>query len=126
MRNAFSRQRTFFWFIVAVMCFCMRSDSIGGVSSFIRSSNLVPSCYQRLLHFFHSQAIDLGTLTHLWVGIVFQIFQGFLVTLNGHPILVLDGLNIAKGNWPGGVILKGRTQIVTAHPLLHNLFDYLA
>ena len=23
MRNAFSRQRTFLWFVVAVMCFCM-------------------------------------------------------------------------------------------------------
>ena len=33
LKGAFSRERTFFWFVVVVLSFCVRQDSMGGVSS---------------------------------------------------------------------------------------------
>ena len=96
LQGAFSRKRTFYWSVMVIMGFCTRQDSMGGVSSFIRCVGIEPKKYQRLLAFFHSRAINLDKLTELWVVTVFSFFKTLFVTLNGHPILVLDGINIAK------------------------------
>ena len=96
LRGAFSRSRTFYWAVIVIMGFCTRQDSMGGVSSFIRSIGIRPLSYQRLIDFFHSDAIDLCKLTELWGKAVFKFFQPFLVTLRGCPVFVLDGISIAK------------------------------
>ena len=96
LRPAFARQATFQWFVVAIMGFCMREDSMGGVSSFVRTLSLNPKFYQRLLNFFQTNSIDLEHLTQIWVSVVFKIFKAPLVTFNGHPILVIDGINVPK------------------------------
>ena len=83
LRGAFSRSRTFYWAVIVIMGFCTRQDSMGGVSSFIRSIGIRPLSYQRLIDFFHSDAIDLCKLTELWGKAIFKFFQPFLVTLRG-------------------------------------------
>ena len=96
LEGAFSRKKTFYWATIVIMGFCTRQDSMGGVSSFVRSTGIHPKNYQRLLDFFHSNAIDLDKLTSLWVTTVFNVFKVFLITLNGYPILVLDGISLSK------------------------------
>ena len=96
LRPAFARQVTFHWFVIAIMGFCMREDSMGGVSSFVRTLSLNPKCYQRLLHFFQTHSVDLERLTQLWVSVVFKIFKAKTITFNGRPILVIDGISISK------------------------------
>ena len=63
--------------------FCTRQDSMGGVSSFIRCVGTRSSYYQRLIDFFHSNAIDLKKLTELWVKVVFKTFHLGLKAIPG-------------------------------------------
>jgi len=66
-----------------------------GVTSIVRALGLVPACYDRLLDFFHSSALNLGKLTRLWCDLVFRVAPGIL-RVNGRPVLVGDGIKIAK------------------------------
>ncbi len=65
MRPAFSRQATFYWFVIVFAGFILRTDTFG-VSSIIRALSLAPSNYTCLLHFFHSRAWDVETIMALW------------------------------------------------------------
>lgn len=96
LRGAFTRQRTFYWFVLVVMGFCRRDDSLGGVSSFIRGLGVNPKYYQRMLHFFESSAVNLETLTKLWIGTVFKFFGQFLIRVKGRPVFLIDGIAVAK------------------------------
>ena len=90
---------------------------MGGVSSFIRGIGIRPLFYQRLIDFFHRDAIDLCKLTELWGKAVFKLFQPFLVTLRGCPVFVLDGISIAKEGKKCQVFnLSTRHQIATPRP----------
>lgn len=71
----------------------VRTDLLG-VSSIVRALGLVPSCYDRILDFFHSPALRLDTLTQLWRGLVLK--QPGVVRLGGRPVLVGDGIKVAK------------------------------
>jgi hypothetical protein len=66
-----------------------------GVTSIVRALGLVPACYDRLLDFFHSSALNLGKLTRLWCDLVFRVHPGIL-RVNGRPVLVGDGIKVAK------------------------------
>jgi hypothetical protein len=66
-----------------------------GVTSTIRALGLEPACYDRLLDFFHSPALDLSRLTRIWCALVFRIHPG-IVCFNGSAVLVGDGLKVAK------------------------------
>jgi len=66
-----------------------------GVTSFVRALGLVPTCYDRLLDFFHSSALDLNKLTRLWRQLVFRVHPG-IVRVNGKPVLIGDGIKVAK------------------------------
>lgn len=96
LRGAFSRQTTFYWAVMVIMGFCIRTDFLGGVSSFIRSLGANPRYYQRMLHFFESSAINLKNLTGRWVKTVFLFFDPFLIRVNGRPVFVIDGIAVAK------------------------------
>jgi hypothetical protein len=93
LRPAFSRGRTFLWFVLVLIAFAVRKDLLG-VSSFVRALGLTGSCYDRLLHFFHSDAVKIDHLTQLWLSIVIGHFPVYRV--DGRPVLLLDGIKNSK------------------------------
>jgi hypothetical protein len=72
----------------------VRGD-LRGVTSIVRALGLVPICYDRLLDFFHSPALNLDKLTRLWCSLVFKANSGIL-RVNGKPVLVGDGIKVPK------------------------------
>ncbi len=93
LRPACSRYRTFVWMVLALVGLCIRSDRLG-VTSFVRSAFLHEKFYPHLLHFFHSSAVKVPTLTHLWARHVLTLFTP--LTFKGHLVLVGDGLKVPK------------------------------
>jgi len=72
----------------------VRKDLMG-VTSIVRALGLLPACYDRLLDFFHSPALDLARLTRAWRTLVFRAHPGVL-RVNGRLVLVGDGIKVAK------------------------------
>lgn len=94
LRSACARTRTFLWMATALAGMTVRGDLMG-VTSIVRALGLVPACYDRLLDFLHSPALDLDQLTRLWRGLVFRAHPGIL-RVGGKPVLVGDGIKVAK------------------------------
>ena len=94
LRPACSRTRTFFWMVTCLMGMATRKDRMG-VTSLIRALGLRPGCYDRLLDFFHSPALNVSALTRLWCALVFRIHPS-LYRVQGKPVLIGDGLKVAK------------------------------
>lgn len=65
MRPAFSRQSTYYWFVVVFVGLILRTDNLG-VSSIIRALAFAPQTYPCLLHFFHSTAWNIETIMPIW------------------------------------------------------------
>jgi hypothetical protein len=95
LRPAFRRTRTFLWFAAALAATCVRGDLLG-VTSLVRALGLREYCYDRLLDWFHSRALDLEALTRHWVRLALATLQPFLYTVGGRIVLVVDGIKIAK------------------------------
>jgi len=93
LRGACARTRTFLWMIVCLAGMTVRSDLMG-VTSIVRALGLLPACYDRILDFLHSPALNLDALTRLWRGLVFK--QPGILRFNGRPVLVGDGIKVAK------------------------------
>ena len=89
LRPAFSRLRTFMWFVTAVAGLTVRVELLG-VTSIVRALNLRPSLYTKLLDHFHSSGIELDRLSALWARAVLGLFPS-PVRINGR--LVLVGVN---------------------------------
>lgn len=94
LRGACARQRTFFWMAVVLAGFCVRED-LWGVTSLVRALGLQAACYDRLLDFFHSPALNVETLTRLWAALVANLHPE-LLRCNGRLVLVGDGLKVPK------------------------------
>jgi hypothetical protein len=94
LRSACARSRTFLWMSLCLAGFSTRKDLLG-VTSIVRALGLEPACYDRLLDFFHSPALDLDKLTHAWCALVFR-FNSCIFRVNGKPLLVGDGIKIPK------------------------------
>jgi len=94
LRSACARTQTFLWMAICLAGMTTRKDLMG-VTSTVRALGLMPACYDRLLDFFHSPALNLGKLTRLWCGLVFRVHPG-LLRVNGRPVLVGDGIKVAK------------------------------
>ena len=94
LRSACARTRTFLWMSLCLAGFSTRKD-LQGVTSIVRALGLEPACYDRLLDFFHSPALDLDKLTRAWCALVFRLDPGIL-RVNGRPVLVGDGIKVAK------------------------------
>jgi len=94
LRSACPRTRTFLWMALCLAGMTTRKDLMG-VTSIVRALGLVPVCYDRLLDFFHSPALDLNKLTRAWCRLVFRVHPGVL-RVNGRPVLVGDGIKVAK------------------------------
>ena len=95
LRPAFSRTRTFIWFAVALAAMCVRTELLG-VTSLVRVLGLHEQYYDRLLDFFHSRAIKLGSLTRLWVSVVLSTLKPFFYVVGDRIVLVADGIKVAK------------------------------
>ena len=93
LRPACRRGRTFLWLTVALAGITVRSEQ-AGITSLVRALGLHPVAYHRLLHLFHSQAIDLERLTDLWTQLVLTLFSPLLA--DGHLVCLADGIKIAK------------------------------
>jgi len=93
LRGACARKRTFLWMIVCLMGMTVRTDLLG-VTSIVRALGLLPACYDRILDFLHSPALNLDTLTRLWCGLTLK--QPDILRFNGRPVLVGDGIKAAK------------------------------
>ena len=93
LRAACSRNRTFLWLTVALAGMCARSDLLG-VTSIVRTLGLAARCYDRLLDFFHSPALDVACLTRIWTRRVLALFP--LHRFAGRPVLLGDGIKIPK------------------------------
>jgi len=94
LRPACARTRTFLWMSLCLAGFSTRKDLLG-VTSIVRALGLEPACYDRLLDFFHSPALDLDKLTHGWCALVFR-FNSCIFRVNGKPLLLGDGIKIPK------------------------------
>src|SRR3977135_2673568 len=94
LRPAFSRLRTFMWFVTAVAGLTVRLELLG-VTSIVRALNLRPRLYTKLLAHFHSSGIKLDRLSALWAQAVLQLFPS-PVQVNGRLVLVGDGIKAPK------------------------------
>jgi len=93
MRPAFSRQKTFKWFVIVFVGFVMRNDTFG-VSSIVRALWLDPSCYACLLHFFHSTAWGGDMLLKCWW--LWLINEKVVYRVGGRIIMVGDHTKTPK------------------------------
>ena len=93
LRTACSRKRTFVWMCLVLVGFSIRTELLG-VTSFVRSCFLRPEKYRRLLHLFHTSALNLDKLTELWIMLALKLFRPLIC--HDHIVLVADGLKVAK------------------------------
>lgn len=94
LRSACARTQTFLWMALCLAGMTVRKD-LAGVTSIVRALGLAPACYDRLLDFFHSPALNLDKLTQGWRALVFRVHPGIL-RINGKPVLVGDGIKVPK------------------------------
>jgi hypothetical protein len=93
LRPACQRSLTFVWMTLVLMGLCCRSDNLG-VTSFVRVLNLRGEAYHRLLHLFHSKALDLDVLTSCWVRLCLVLFRPFEV--GSRLVCLADGIKAPK------------------------------
>src|SRR3972149_1999406 len=93
LRPACARQVTFQWMRIALMGLCVRADLAGG-TSLVRALALQPKQYLRLLHLFHSEALQLAPLTGLWVRFCQRHFDPLEV--GGARVCLADGPKVPK------------------------------
>jgi DDE superfamily endonuclease len=93
LRMACARHRSFLWLLVALAGLCARADLLG-VTSIVRTLGLRAHCYDRLLDFFHSPAVDVDCLTRHWVQRVVELLP--VHRFAGRPVLLGDGIKIPK------------------------------
>ena len=93
LRPACARKSTFLWMSLALAGFSIRSE-LAGVTSFVRALWLKPTSYRRLLHLFHTPALDLDRLTQLWIRLAFKLFRP--VTIQGRLVFLADGIKVSK------------------------------
>jgi hypothetical protein len=94
LESAFSRKKTFCWFVLVLIGFTIKFDAIG-VTSLARGVGLLPCYYTSMLHFFTSSAVNLAKLQRLWTVVVFKCFSG-IVRINGRCVIAGDGIKIGK------------------------------
>ena len=92
-RPACKRLRTFLWLATCLAGITVRKDLLG-VSSIIRALGLKDFCYDRILDFYHTTALNLDTLTKLWTSLMLKC--PFVLKTNGRILLVGDGLKVPK------------------------------
>jgi hypothetical protein len=92
-RKCFSHYRAYSWFVVLVVGFMFRDDTLG-VTSVIRTLLLDPGCYEPMLHFFYSRAWDLDYLRENWFSKVAS--SGLIQQVDEKYVLAGDGVKTSK------------------------------
>jgi len=92
-RRCFAHRKAFAWFALAVFGFLIRLDH-DGTSSMIRRLGLAPDCYATFLNFFRTASWSLAVVQAQWVAMVLKYCPP--VTVAGYPVLVGDGIKVAK------------------------------
>lgn len=92
-RKCFSRQATFNWFVVIVIGFMIRTDTLG-VTSVIRDLAISQDSYTNMMHFFRSGSWQLQSLLNQWMNCVKDIAP--IYKEEGMTILVGDGVKQSK------------------------------
>lgn len=92
-REAFPRDATFQWFVVAILGFIVRLDH-HGVSSSIRWLRILPGSYETFLAFFRSCALKFEKILAHWLTLVSQ--HSAARTRTGAFVLIADGIKVAK------------------------------
>src|SRR3979411_1540293 len=107
---AFSRLRTFMWFVRSVAGLTVGVVWLG-VTSIMRPLTLRPRLYTKLLDHFHSSGIKLDRLSALWAQAVLRLFPS-LVWVNGRLVLVGDGIKAPKRGkkMPGVKLLHQQSE----------------
>jgi hypothetical protein len=95
LRPACSRTATFLWLAAILAALCIRPD-LAGVTSLLRALGLRRCCYYSLLHFFHSDALNLETLTRLWCQGLWRLLPRHIVRVGSRPVVLVDGLKRPK------------------------------
>jgi len=110
LRPACARTRTFLWLSACLAGMTARPDLLG-VTSIVRGLGLDEKYYDRILDFFHSPALDVRKLTRCWAETVFRVHPD-LVRVNGRPVLVGDGIKVAKSGkkMPGVKLLHQESE----------------
>jgi hypothetical protein len=122
LRLACARQRSFLWLLVSLAGLCAREDLLG-VSSIVRTLGLAPRCYDRLLDFFHSPAVDVQRLTVHWTRRAVALLP--VHRLAGKLVLLGDGIKIPKSGrrMPGVKLLHqpGQSNTKPAFIMGHSV-----
>lgn len=110
LKPACEKTRTFLWLASCLAGMTVRKDLLG-VTSIVRALGLDQMYYDRLLDFFHSNALDLDKLTRLWTQLVLKIHPG-LLRINGRLVLAGDGIKVAKSGkkMPAVKLLKQESE----------------
>jgi hypothetical protein len=111
LKSAFSREKTFFWAVFILMSFSVKRE-FAGITSFVREMKIDPKFYTKILHFFHSDAVNLEKLTQLWVQVCLNVLDKFIEMVNGKIIIIGDGIKVAKEGrkMPGVKLLHQESQ----------------
>ena len=68
-KTCFSRQASFNWFVIIIIGLMIHSDTLG-LTSIIRDLALNPKGYESIIHFFHSSAWSLESISKKWFEVV--------------------------------------------------------
>jgi hypothetical protein len=90
LRPTCSRLRSIHWLLAALAGISIRND-LFGATSIVRALGWGGQCYDRLLNFFHSKAVDPDALCRCGVTTVFARMPG-IHRVKGRPELPGDGL----------------------------------
>lgn len=93
LRSACARTTTFCWMVLALVGLSVRGD-LAGVTSVVRALGLQPRTYRRLLHLFHTRALDLDKLTAGWIKLALRLFRP--LRLGSRLVFVADGIKVPK------------------------------
>lgn len=80
--------------MAALAGLCIRQDLLG-VTSVVRALGLKESLYDRIIDFFHSDAIDPDRLCRVWTRLVLQVFPSAM-RINGRLLILGDGIKVPK------------------------------
>jgi hypothetical protein len=93
LRPACARQRTFLWMVLVLAGLSTRPER-AGITSLVRVLELRERAYRRLLHLFHSSALDLVRLTDVWTRLVLKLFTP--VRVGNYLVCLADGIKVGK------------------------------
>jgi hypothetical protein len=110
LKPACAKTRTFLWLASCLAGMTVRKDLLG-VTSIVRALGLDQMYYDRLLDFFHSNALDLDKLIRLWTQVVLKVHPS-LLRINGRLVLAGDGIKVAKSGkkMPAVKLLKQESE----------------